>query len=184
MKYGGKVYKPGQGNNAYIFPGIALGVIATGVHHITEDLFLISAQAVADHVKDEDLEVGSLYPPLGTIRECSIDIAVRIANYAYARSKYFYLNLIHIKEMLIQAVLKLFTASRRICSNIKLSNVTLTICLMLFLTLAGLASEYPEPKDKRQFIVSKMYDANYDSPLPNVYDWPGDYAKPRVLPDK
>lgn len=90
VKYGGKVYKPGQGNNAYIFPGIALGVIATGVHHITEDLFLISAQAVADHVKDEDLEVGSLYPPLGTIRECSIDIAVRIANYAYARSKYFY----------------------------------------------------------------------------------------------
>lgn len=50
--------------------------------------------------------------------------------------------------------------------------------------LAGLASEYPEPKDKREFIVSKMYDANYDSPLPNVYDWPGDYAKPRVLPDK
>ncbi|KAF3429783.1 hypothetical protein E2986_07467 [Frieseomelitta varia] len=173
VKYCGKVYKPGQGNNAYIFPGIALGVIATGVHHITEDLFLISAQAVADHVKDEDLEVGSLYPPLGTIRECSIDIAVRIANYAYAR------------KMLIQAVLKLFTAfGYLIYSNIKLSNVTLTICPILFLTSAGLASEYPEPKDKRQFIVSKMYDANYDSPLPNVYDWPGDYAKPRVLPDK
>lgn len=134
VNYKGKIYKPGQGNNAYIFPGIALGVIGTGVHHITEDLFLISAQAVADHVKDEDLEMGSLYPPLGTIRECSIDIAVRIANYAYAKT--------------------------------------------------GLASEYPEPKDKREFIVSKMYDANYDSPLPNLYDWPGDYAKPRVLPEK
>lgn len=87
--------------------------------------------------------------------------------------------------MLIQAVLKLFTAfGHLIYSNIKLSNLILTICLILFLTSAGLASEYPEPKDKRQFIVSKMYDANYDSPLPNVYDWPGDYAKPRVLPDK
>ncbi|KYM87378.1 NADP-dependent malic enzyme, partial [Atta colombica] len=134
VKHNGKIYKPGQGNNAYIFPGIALGVIATGVHHITEDLFLISAQTVADHVKNEDLERGSLYPPLNNIRECSIDIAVKIADYAYAKG--------------------------------------------------GLASEYPEPKDKRQFIISKMYDANYDSPLPNLYEWPGDYAKPRILPEK
>lgn len=29
-----------------------------------------------------------------------------------------------------------------------------------------------------------MYDANYDSPLPNLYEWPGDYAKPRMLPEK
>ncbi|KYN14455.1 NADP-dependent malic enzyme [Trachymyrmex cornetzi] len=133
VKHNGKIYKPGQGNNAYIFPGIALGVIATGVHHITEDLFLISAQTVADHVKNEDLERGSLYPPLNNIRECSIDIAVKIADYAYAKG--------------------------------------------------GLASEYPEPKDKRQFIISKMYDVNYDSPLPNLYEWPGDYAKPRILPE-
>lgn len=48
----------------------------------------------------------------------------------------------------------------------------------------GLASEYPEPKDKRQFIVNKMYNANYDSPLPNLYDWPGEYAKPRKIPEK
>jgi len=85
VHFKGKTYKPGQGNNAYIFPGIALGVIATGVHHITEDLFLLSAQAVAGNVKEEDLEKGSLYPPLNSIRECSIDIAVKIAQYAYAK---------------------------------------------------------------------------------------------------
>ncbi|CAD6235656.1 GSCOCG00007954001-RA-CDS [Cotesia congregata] len=134
VTHNGTVYKPGQGNNAYIFPGIALGVIGTGVHHITEELFLISAQTVADHVSDEDLARGSVYPPLGSIKECSIDIAVRIAEYAYGQ--------------------------------------------------CGLASEYPEPKDKRAFIISKMYNANYDSPLPNIYEWPGHYAEPRVLPEK
>lgn len=70
-------------------------------------------------------------------------------------------------------------------NDIKLLNVVLNnISQILSYLSAGLASEYPEPKDKREFIVSKMYDANYDSPLPNLYDWPGDYAKPRVLPDK
>ena len=89
VQHNGKTYKPGQGNNAYIFPGIALGVIATGCHHIKEDLFLISAQTVADHVEDVDLEKGSIYPPLNDIRECSIEIAVRIADYAYRQSKTF-----------------------------------------------------------------------------------------------
>lgn len=44
VEFEGKVYKPGQGNNAYVFPGIALGVICTGMHHISEDAFLISSQ--------------------------------------------------------------------------------------------------------------------------------------------
>lgn len=85
VTYKDKTFHPGQGNNAYIFPGVALGVIATGVHHITEELFLIAAQTVADTVAEEDIQKGSLYPPLKKIRECSVEIAVRIANYAYQK---------------------------------------------------------------------------------------------------
>lgn len=85
VQLNGKTYYPGQGNNAYIFPGIALGVIVTGIHHIEEQLFLIAAQTVADHVTDGDLANGRLYPPLGSIRECSINIATRIAEYAYKK---------------------------------------------------------------------------------------------------
>lgn len=57
------------------------------------------------------------------------------------------------------------------------------LCYIIIFT-GGLATEYPEPKDKLQFIVSKMYDAKYDSPLPNQYDWPDNSAKPRILPEK
>ena len=43
----GKVYKPGQGNNAYIFPGVALATICCGIHHIKDDVFLASAESLA-----------------------------------------------------------------------------------------------------------------------------------------
>lgn len=85
VEYGGKTFQPGQGNNAYIFPGVALGVIVTGTHHIPEDIFLIAAQCVADHVSQEDLDKGSLYPPLGSIQECSLNIAVGVTKYAYEK---------------------------------------------------------------------------------------------------
>lgn len=83
VTYKGKTYHPGQGNNSYIFPGVALGVICAGASTIPEDIFLISAQRLAEIVTEEDLEMGSLYPPLETIQDCSIKIAVRIMEYAY-----------------------------------------------------------------------------------------------------
>merc|ERR1712165_116735 len=65
----GKTYEPGQGNNAYIFPGAALGVICTGIHHISDSVFLSAAEGLADMVQDSDLKVGRLYPPLSALRE-------------------------------------------------------------------------------------------------------------------
>lgn len=40
----GQTFFPGQGNNAYVFPGVALGVIASGVRHISDEIFLITAE--------------------------------------------------------------------------------------------------------------------------------------------
>ncbi|PWA31470.1 hypothetical protein CCH79_00002630 [Gambusia affinis] len=79
----GRTFFPGQGNNAYVFPGVALGVIACGVRHISEDIFLTTAEAIADMVTEENLAEGRLYPPLSTIREVSFKIAVKVVNYAY-----------------------------------------------------------------------------------------------------
>lgn len=70
-----------------MFPGIALGVIATRIHHIRDELFLVASQTIADNVSEDDLKKGSLYPPLSSIRECSVQIACRIAQYAYEQGE-------------------------------------------------------------------------------------------------
>uniref|UniRef100_A0A8C2WJ11 Malic enzyme 3, NADP(+)-dependent, mitochondrial n=1 Tax=Cyclopterus lumpus TaxID=8103 RepID=A0A8C2WJ11_CYCLU len=59
---------PRPGNNAYVFPGVALGVIACGVRHISDDIFLTTAEVLSSHFW-EHLAEGRLYPPLNTIRE-------------------------------------------------------------------------------------------------------------------
>uniref|UniRef100_A0A8C6VW71 malate dehydrogenase (oxaloacetate-decarboxylating) (NADP(+)) n=1 Tax=Nothobranchius furzeri TaxID=105023 RepID=A0A8C6VW71_NOTFU len=79
----GRTFFPGQGNNAYVFPGVALGVIACGVRHISDDIFLTTAEAISDMVTEENLAEGRLYPPLNTIREVSFKIAVKVVNHAY-----------------------------------------------------------------------------------------------------
>uniref|UniRef100_U5EW70 Malic enzyme n=1 Tax=Corethrella appendiculata TaxID=1370023 RepID=U5EW70_9DIPT len=119
--YKGKTFHPGQGNNSYIFPGIALGVICAAVKKIPEDVFLISAKRLAELVTEADLEQGSLYPPLETIQLCSLKIAAKVMDYAYE---------------------------------------------------TGIASYFPEPQNKEEFIQSQMYNTNYKSAIQNVYAWP------------
>ena len=84
VKYGGRVFQPGQGNNAYVFPGIGLGAIACRARYIPDDFFLAAARALAKLVTGADLDRGSLYPPLRNIRRVSLAIAVSVAERAYA----------------------------------------------------------------------------------------------------
>lgn len=58
------------------------------MHHIPDDVFLIAARELAASVREEDLAQGSLYPPLGAIREVSLRIAVGITKYAYCKGKF------------------------------------------------------------------------------------------------
>lgn len=83
VEINGRTYDPGQGNNAYIFPGVGLGVIACEARHITDEMFTAAAKALAGAVSDEDLNSGRVYPPLDRIREVSVDIAAAVCEVAF-----------------------------------------------------------------------------------------------------
>ncbi|XP_035378830.1 NADP-dependent malic enzyme, mitochondrial-like [Electrophorus electricus] len=121
----GCTFHPGQGNNACVILGVALGIITCGVRHISDNIFL-TAQAVADMVTEEHLAEGRLYPPLGSIREVSFKIAMKIVDYAYEH---------------------------------------------------GIAAWYPEPKDKEAFVLSHVYNSDYDSFTLDSYTWPKEAMK-------
>ena len=83
VNYEGQTLKPGQGNNAYIFPGVGLGAIACEATHISDEMFLASAKSLAGQVSQDDLSTATLFPPLKDIRNASLEIAVAVAEKAY-----------------------------------------------------------------------------------------------------
>ncbi len=78
----GKIRVPGQGNNAYIFPGLGLGAIYGKVTRITDDLLIAAAHTLANNVSQNQIDTGCLYPSLKEIRPVSLKIAVAIAKCA------------------------------------------------------------------------------------------------------
>jgi len=80
----GKTHVPGQGNNAYIFPGVGLGVVATGARRVTDAMFIKAARALASLLREDELAEGRIYPSLKRIHEVSLKIAVAVAEEIYA----------------------------------------------------------------------------------------------------
>lgn len=79
----GRLHVPGQSNNAYVFPGIGLGVMLSRATRVTDAMFSAAAHRLADLVTESRLGQGTLFPPLAEIRQVSLAIAVEVAKVAY-----------------------------------------------------------------------------------------------------
>jgi malate dehydrogenase (oxaloacetate-decarboxylating)(NADP+) len=79
VEIAGRRFVPGQGNNVYIFPAMGMAVFATEATRVTEEMFIVAAQAVAEQVTEENLSMGLIYPPQSRILEASLHVAERIA---------------------------------------------------------------------------------------------------------
>jgi malate dehydrogenase (oxaloacetate-decarboxylating) len=72
----------GQCNNALIFPGVGLGVLASGARRVSNEMFVAAAMALSE-LSPALAEAGQpLYPPLERVREVSHKVAFSVAREA------------------------------------------------------------------------------------------------------
>jgi malate dehydrogenase (oxaloacetate-decarboxylating)(NADP+) len=83
VQFKGQTFIPGQANNFYIFPAVAMAIYATQAKRVTDEMFIEAAKAVADQVSPELLEQGLLYPLQANILETEIKTAARVATLVF-----------------------------------------------------------------------------------------------------
>jgi malate dehydrogenase (oxaloacetate-decarboxylating) len=75
----GKSIKIDQTNNAYIFPGVGLGVIAAKARRVSDTMFMAAALALAEASPTRQDKNASLLPPVSALREVSFKVALAVA---------------------------------------------------------------------------------------------------------
>jgi malate dehydrogenase (oxaloacetate-decarboxylating) len=83
VDYRGVRYVIGQANNALIFPGLGLGVIAARAAQVTDNMLAAAAHAVSELV-DTATPGAPLLPEVGAMRETSVAVAAAVARAAAA----------------------------------------------------------------------------------------------------
>src|SRR6202795_4930997 len=79
----GRTYHPGQANNFYIFPAVGLATYAARPRRITDECFIVAAQASADQISPDLRAKGMLFPGQDNILETEITTATRVAEYMF-----------------------------------------------------------------------------------------------------
>lgn len=84
VEFGGVTRRIGQGNNAFIFPGLGLGALVSGARVITDGMLAAAAEALAAYTDSLDIALGAVYPKVSVMRRASRHVAQAVVAQAVA----------------------------------------------------------------------------------------------------
>jgi malate dehydrogenase (oxaloacetate-decarboxylating) len=84
IRRNGTDFRVDQTNNAYVYPGVGLGAIATQARRISDGMFLAAARVIAELSPARRDPAANLLPPLVELRKISFHVAVAVAKQAIA----------------------------------------------------------------------------------------------------
>jgi len=79
VEYQGRRIRIGQCNNAYIFPGVGLGVIAAQARRVTDAMFIAAARTLSELAPVRRDPLLALVPPLREVRDVAKRVATAVA---------------------------------------------------------------------------------------------------------
>eukprot|EP00927_Polykrikos_kofoidii_P071530 TRINITY_DN67792_c0_g1_i1.p1 TRINITY_DN67792_c0_g1~~TRINITY_DN67792_c0_g1_i1.p1 ORF type:complete len:654 (+),score=91.54 TRINITY_DN67792_c0_g1_i1:95-1963(+) len=80
----GKICKSNQGNNVYIFPGLALGALVSNAPIISDGMLMAASEKLASMILPAALRQGQCFPELDDPRLISVNVAVAVTHQAAA----------------------------------------------------------------------------------------------------
>jgi malate dehydrogenase (oxaloacetate-decarboxylating) len=78
----GREVRIGQGNNAFIFPGVGLGVLVSEAREVTNAMFAAAADTLAGQLSERDRAAGSLFPRISELRRITAKVAEAVVRQA------------------------------------------------------------------------------------------------------
>ncbi len=84
VELAGTTHPIGQGNNAFIFPGLGFGAILAEASQITDGMVAAAAEALHHYTEERYLDEGLIYPPMNDLQAVSKRVGAAVIRQAIA----------------------------------------------------------------------------------------------------